>query len=245
MFVKSYKISGGRLLGAGVIFLAAIALFVYGVGARISSPQGESEVEVGAKLDKNAAKGVAKTERDRLAFIAQFGWEVEEEPQEIAEIVIPEEFDEVYIKYNELQQKQNYNLEKFKGKRCKRYTYKITNYPECPDNARINLLVCDGKVIGGDVCSVELNGFMHGFAADSSAMAQAQTLPLPETEETAVVEDTIGGETLPAEEAAEAEGVELAEDTAADPSAEPPVQDTMDQEMAEMMEILQGISDEE
>ena len=28
---------------------------------------------------------------------------------------------------------------------------------------KINVLVCDGKVIGGDVCSVKLDGFMHGF----------------------------------------------------------------------------------
>ena len=28
---------------------------------------------------------------------------------------------------------------------------------------KINILICDNVVIGGDVCSVKLDGFMHGF----------------------------------------------------------------------------------
>lgn len=216
-------------MGIGILFLAAVALIVYGVGLRISKPRAKAEVETGVKVSKSAGKGVAKTSGERLAFIAQFGWEVAEEPVEVAEIVIPEEFDEVYEEYNTLQKKQSYDLEKLKGKRCKRYTYQITNYPECPDNARMNLLVADGRVVGGDVCSVELAGFMHGFAADSAVMAQGQALPLPETEETAVVEQAVGGLQSELEEA-EAE-VEASEE---------PIDETMASDLAEMEKALQA-----
>ncbi|RPF48107.1 uncharacterized protein DUF4830 [Hydrogenoanaerobacterium saccharovorans] len=231
MFVKSYKISSRRLLGLGIMFMAVIVLLVYGIGLRISKKGEQVEMEASTKISKNALKGVAKTEKDRLEFISQFGWETEKEPEEIAEIVIPEKFDEVYDKYNKLQKSQNFNLEKFKGKRCKRYTYKITNYPECPDFARINILVLEGKVIGGDVCSTELDGFMHGFEANSATMENVKELPLPEGEETAVVEKTVGV-------AGENPDSSAQETIAASPD-EPPLEDTTDLDLIEMMKILQ------
>lgn len=108
----------------------------------------------------------ASDQSERMSFISQFGWEVSEEPTEVREIIIPEEFDEVYTKYNEIQLSQGFDLTSFKGVRVKRWTYAVKNYTgyEDKDCIRINILVCNGKVIGGDVCSVELNGFMHGFS---------------------------------------------------------------------------------
>ena len=43
-------------------------------------------------------------------------------------------------------------------------TDEIENYPGQAEGVRANILVYKNKVIGGDVCSVELDGFMHGFA---------------------------------------------------------------------------------
>ncbi|MBQ8182523.1 MAG: DUF4830 domain-containing protein [Clostridia bacterium] len=103
-----------------------------------------------------------------LSFISGFGWEVIKEPDEIREIIIPVEFDDVYKNYNSIQIKQGYDLEKYAGERVKRWTFTVTNYPgyENEDFIKINILVYDGEVIGGDVCSVKLDGFMHGFAAE-------------------------------------------------------------------------------
>ncbi len=115
--------------------------------------------------NNNTANLSASNESERLSFISQFGWEVSEEPTEVREIIIPEEFDEVYTKYNEIQLSQGFDLTSFKGMRAKKWTYAVKNYEEYEDKdcIRINILVCNGKVIGGDVCSVELDGFMHGF----------------------------------------------------------------------------------
>ncbi|MBR2893486.1 MAG: DUF4830 domain-containing protein, partial [Clostridia bacterium] len=51
------------------------------------------------------------------------------------------------------------------------WSYEIKNYPgyENTDGViRGNILVYDGIVIGGDICSIELDGFMAGFMANES-----------------------------------------------------------------------------
>ena len=106
------------------------------------------------------------TAEARIAYLSQFGWSVKEDPVEVCEVIIPAEFDDVYEKYNELQKEQGFDLSLYASKRVKRWTYEITNYTGYENTGFIhaNILVYDGKVIGGDVCSTELNGFMHGFA---------------------------------------------------------------------------------
>ncbi|MFR6299052.1 MAG: DUF4830 domain-containing protein [Acutalibacteraceae bacterium] len=108
----------------------------------------------------------AASSEDRIAYLSQFGWSVKEDPVEVCEVIIPAEFDDVYEKYNELQKEQGFDLSLYASKRVKRWTYEITNYTGYENTGFIhaNILVYDGKVIGGDVCSTELNGFMHGFA---------------------------------------------------------------------------------
>ena len=102
---------------------------------------------------------------DRIAFIEQFGWKVDATPLETAEVSIPEEFDKVYLGYNEMQKEQGLGLSKYKGKTVTRYTYNVTNYPDYEGDVYISLLVYKNKVVGGDVCSADVNGFVHGFEA--------------------------------------------------------------------------------
>lgn len=103
-----------------------------------------------------------------LQFISGYGWEVIPEPDDVREVVIPAEFDDVYKNYNEIQLAQGYDLEEYAGERVKKWSYTVTNYPghEESDYIKINILVFDGQVIGGDVCSVKLDGFMHGFSVE-------------------------------------------------------------------------------
>lgn len=99
----------------------------------------------------------------RLSFLRSFGWEVLEDPVMEKEINIPKSFDEVYTRYNEeIQIPEGYDLRAYAGKKATLYSYVVINYPT-EDEVHANLLVCDGKVIGGDICSVRLDGFMHGF----------------------------------------------------------------------------------
>lgn len=155
MFVFSFRSAKVKII---VVFILAVIL---GAGIAILTDEDTSSTE--------KANGVvlkASNSKERIAFLSQFGWEVNEDPLEVCEVIIPSAFDETYEKYNEIQKNQNLDLEKYKGVRAKRWTYEIKNYPgyEAQSSTiRANILVFEGNVIGGDVCSVELNGFMHGF----------------------------------------------------------------------------------
>ena len=127
----------------------------------------------------------AVTAEDRINFLKQFGWEVKVEPVEVTEVLIPREFDEVYEQYNEVQKNQNMDLSACKGKRVKRWTYEVNNYPGVRAGVRANILVLDGKVIGGDVSSAETGGFMHGFAAQNTATGADSTSKISSALQTA------------------------------------------------------------
>ena len=105
-----------------------------------------------------------KTNDDRIAFLKQFGWEVEEKPIEIVEIQISEEFDDVYKNYNKYQKELGLDLELYKGKRVKRYTYKVLNHPRSgQDEVRANILIYENQVIAGDIMTTAIDGFMHSL----------------------------------------------------------------------------------
>lgn len=107
----------------------------------------------------------ASTHEERMAFLSQYGWEIDEEPVEVREVIIPEKFDDTYTAYNEIQKGQGFDLTVYAGMRVKRWTYTVKNYTgyENKECIHANILVYDGLVVGGDICSVELDGFMHGF----------------------------------------------------------------------------------
>ena len=76
---------------------------------------------------------------------------------------IPKEMDESYDEYLALQKEQGFNLEKYAGKRAKRYTYEIINYPTGEAGVQANLLIYKNTVIAGEVLSPQLDGFLHGL----------------------------------------------------------------------------------
>ena len=126
-------------------------------------------------LLKNSGKPVVRDDgisykasdaAERTAFLSQFGWKINEDPVEVSEVIIPAEFNETYSAYNEMQKNQGLDLELYKGKRAKKWVYEVKNYPNYAADSgciRATLLVYDGLVIGGDVSSIELNGFSQGF----------------------------------------------------------------------------------
>ena len=81
--------------------------------------------------------------------------DIETQPAEIIGLKIPGEFSPVYEKYNELLNESGYDLLPYRGKRCTKYTYNIPSV-----NARLNVLVCNGKVIGGDISGIAIDGIM-------------------------------------------------------------------------------------
>ena len=104
-----------------------------------------------------------KTNDDRIDFLEQFGWTVNENAVDEKTVTIPKEFDKIMLSYNEFQRQMGLDLAKYKGKEVTRYTYEITNYPEYEGKVYANMLIYRNKVIGGDVCSADAKGFLQGF----------------------------------------------------------------------------------
>ena len=142
MFIWTAKLRRGRLV-AGV---AAIVVLCGAVAPAPASPKG------------------IKTNEDRIAYLESYGWQVSADPLSVEELAIPEEFDETYTQYLSLQSGQGFDLEKYKGKRVKRYTYEISNYPTGETGVQAGLLIYKNTVVGGEVLSSQLGGFIHGLA---------------------------------------------------------------------------------
>ncbi|MCL1858434.1 MAG: DUF4830 domain-containing protein [Oscillospiraceae bacterium] len=158
MFIYSLKASTLKFIAVVVISIGLLITLISII------PNGTDTVYAasGKENTKINYKNI-KTNEERINFLNQFGWEVNPEPVEAVEIIIPKEFDIIYKKYNEVQKAQSLNLEKYKNKVVKRYTYEILEYPGYNGKVYANILIYKEKIIGGDICSAEINGFMHGF----------------------------------------------------------------------------------
>lgn len=157
MFIFTAKLSKRKLalavVGIGALLCAIIILLSSGKNAAKASATAS-----GRPSGKNIL-----TNEDRVSFLKEYEWEVDEQPVEFEEVLIPSEFDEVFTAYNDLQKTQGYDLLKYKGKHVMRYSFNVKNYPNVKENVRANILIYKNTVIGGDVCSVNLDGFMHGL----------------------------------------------------------------------------------
>ncbi|MBQ6816518.1 MAG: DUF4830 domain-containing protein, partial [Clostridia bacterium] len=95
----------------------------------------------------------------RINFIKSLGISVNEDVFEQKEILIPQQFNKVYENYNDTQIKAGFNLKNHLGKNAVVYRY-VINSPKELNNAFVNIIVLDGEIIGGDISSSELNGYM-------------------------------------------------------------------------------------
>ncbi len=175
MFVLTAKLSKPKLIAAGVILLAAIVLIVLLATA-------------GGSNTPSGAAPVGETNDDRVAYLATFGWSVNAEPTQTQKVKIPDTTEnKVFARYNDLQKSQGFDLTDYAGKEVMRYVYEILNYPDASAPVYASVLVCDGRVIGGDITNSAPDGVIHGFAmpqkeqtppastAESSAPTEAST----------------------------------------------------------------------
>ena len=126
---------------AGILMAALILLLGRGGGSEeASAPQ----------LTGNA---------ERVAYLRELGWEVEEEPVTTLQFLLPPQLKGDYVAYNDLQKQQGFDLEACCGKQVTRYTYAVTNYPQRPDGVQLNLYVCEELPVAGDVVCTGADGF--------------------------------------------------------------------------------------
>lgn len=155
MFIFTARLTRKRLAAAA----AALILFC---GAAFAITSSNREASIGVSAASTAPTKV-KNEEDRIAYLESLGWQIRPETVCVEELMIPESFDETYADYLALQQSQGFDLSEYCGKRIKRYTYEITNYPTGETGVQISILLYKNKIIGGEVLSPQLNGFLHGL----------------------------------------------------------------------------------
>lgn len=149
MFIWTAKIDRRKV---GVVLAAALCVSAAAVallGAR------------GAAASASVSPKGVKTEEDRVAYLAEWGWQTSPQAVLVEELELPKEFGEEYSQYLDLQTSQGFDLAKYAGQRIRRYTYEILNYPTGETGVVAHLLVRRNRVIGGEVLG---GSFLHGLA---------------------------------------------------------------------------------
>nr|WP_325212824.1 DUF4830 domain-containing protein [uncultured Oscillibacter sp.] len=147
MLIWTAKFSRKRAVAAVVLMGVVMAALIVLMGR---SPE-EPEISL-PKLTTN---------EERVAYLQSLGWEVEPEPIETLQFLLPAELEEPYRSYNELQLSQGFDLAGCCGKQVSRCTYTVTNYPGRPDGVQANLYICEDTPVAGDVCSSGAKGFQE------------------------------------------------------------------------------------
>ena len=152
MIIVTAHIPKRKLLAGGITVLCCCAA----VAAALILTLGARAVTVSAEVKH------IRTNDDRLAYLSGLGWEVSLQPIATEELLIPQQFDDSYDDYLKLQEDQGFDLARYCGKRIKRYTYQLTNYPARDEPMQIALLIYKNKVIGGQIQSAS-GGLLHGL----------------------------------------------------------------------------------
>ncbi|MBR4309171.1 MAG: DUF4830 domain-containing protein [Oscillospiraceae bacterium] len=188
MFVMTAKLSKPKLIAAGVLLVALIALIVL----LLSGGQKE-----GSSLPSGA------NDAERAAYLASFGWSINAQPKETQQVKIPSTQDnKVFARYNDLQLSQGFDLRNFAGKEVTRFVYEILNYPEAKEPVYAGILIHDGRIIGGEITDTAPDGVIHGFRKPATQNAESS----PTAEGTTAIESSIPTESALPENTTDATG---------------------------------------
>ncbi len=154
MFIVTARLPKKKLLAGGIALLCCCAAVVTAVVLTAGGAAVSASAEV---------KGIRDND-DRVAYLTGLGWTVSSQPIATEELLVPDQLDDSYAEYVALQESQGFDLSRYRGKRLKRYTYEITNYPTGETGVQASLLIYRNTVVGADVLSPALDGFIHGLA---------------------------------------------------------------------------------
>jgi len=153
MFIITAKLNKKRAL----LIVLAISLIIAAI------------ILLAGRRDQDEAHLSAESEADIIAHLQHLGWEVAPEALEVRTVLIPREFSEIFEHYNNMQKEAGFDLSLFRGIEAVRYTYRVLNHPAQTEGVIVDVLVADGRIIGGDLQSIHLDGFIHGLIARQGA----------------------------------------------------------------------------
>lgn len=109
-------------------------------------------------------KYTALNSADVETFIESYGWQIEKSSGTVEKIVIPPKFNEAYKAYSSLMESDNFKLTHYMGKEAERFKYEIKNYPGIEKDIYAVIIVCDKKIIAGNVECDGNNGFIDSLS---------------------------------------------------------------------------------
>lgn len=118
------------------------------------------------------------TTEKREAYLLSIGIQVDP-TSSIAEVMVPEEFDERFAAYNEMLKGCGFDLEPLKGEAVKKCSYTVTNRADLGAPVTVVLLVRDGTIVAGHMVD-EASGTLYPlFPAPDAADTTAEETLLP------------------------------------------------------------------
>ena len=169
MLIVAKKLRPRRLLLWALLLAAAVGFA--GTGAGLIRTARDTEAAANVRADPTGIR----SDEDRVAYLQKWGWLTAEEPASVEEILIPTAFDSSYDAYLDLQRSQGFDLTAYAGKKVKRYTYEVRNYPGLRQNIWASLLVYKHTVVGGEIFCSQGDGFTQGLAYPQGSSAGGQS----------------------------------------------------------------------
>lgn len=110
-----------------------------------------------------AAGSLPDTSAEALCrrFLEDRGWKVGALLSEEL-LWLPEGEDPTWTAYYALQRENGFFMEKYAGKKVRKFSFRIDDHPD-GENVYANLYWYNKAIIGGDILSPALNGFMRGL----------------------------------------------------------------------------------
>ena len=124
----------------------------------------------GNATEPTAAPSVAGND-GRVEFLKNLGWDISISPVESGQVRIPQEQNEIFGRYNDLQKSAGYDLSQYAGKTVMRYVYKINNFPGATEPVYATLLVHKDQIIGGDITNTAADGTMQALVKNAQTAA--------------------------------------------------------------------------
>ena len=149
MFMMTARVDKKKIAIALGAVLALILLLIFTLG--------------GNKTQATVGGVTVSSNDDRVRFLVSHGWEVVSSPAHTSQVRIPAEGGEVFRRYNDLQKTMGYDLSPYAGKTVMRYVYTVKNYPGATEPVYATILICDNRIIGGDITDTAANGKIPGF----------------------------------------------------------------------------------
>lgn len=114
--------------------------------------------------DAKSADTVSVTDSFSVAdYVASFGVETDRDTLVIDEVIIPDEFNDVYESYNQIQKQQGFDLSDYKGCTLSRYTLKVTNYTDKTKEVYAEVMTYKSRVVAADIYCTDADGFILGL----------------------------------------------------------------------------------